>query len=84
MLHYVSDDEARRGLRAIAHLLEGVAFIETFSAEDDTIGDDDGFQRRSAATYRRLFRAAGLIPMGLHCYTGRALSDRLIALERGS
>jgi SAM-dependent methyltransferase len=84
VLHYVSADEARRGLRAIARLLEGAAFIETFTAEDDTIGDDDGFQRRSAATYRRMFRAAGLIPMGLHCYAGRALSGRLIALERGA
>jgi SAM-dependent methyltransferase len=84
VLHYVSADEAKRGLRAIARLLEGVAFIEVFAAEDDTIGDDDGYQRRSAATYRRLFRAAGLIPMGMHCYSGRRLNDRLLALERGA
>lgn len=83
VLHYVSFAEARSGLRAIERLLGGVAFVEAFTAEDDTVGDDEGFVPRSRATYRRYFRAAGLIPLGLHCYAGRALRDRLMSLEQG-
>ena len=83
VLHYVPTAEARRGLKAIARLLGGVAFLELFAAEDETEGDDLGFQRRSAATYRRLFREAGLIHLGLHCYAGRMLRDELITFERG-
>ncbi|HVP14999.1 MAG TPA: class I SAM-dependent methyltransferase [Terriglobales bacterium] len=83
VLHYVATDEARRGLRAIARLLGGVAFIETFAREDPTEGDQDEFQQRPASTYRRLFREAGLIPLGLHCYAGRALKRDLTTFERG-
>ena len=83
VLHYVPTGELRRGLATIERLLGGMAFLELYTAEDDTEGDDDGFQRRSAATYRRLFRAAGLIPLGLHCYVGGALKDELITFERG-
>ena len=82
VLHYVPTDEARRGLRAIARLLGGVAFVELFTVEDETEGDDDGFQRRRAATYRRLFRAAGLVHLGLHCWAGRALVPELTSFER--
>lgn len=83
VLHYVPLREVRSGLRAIARLLGGVAFMELFTGDDETVGDDEGFVRRSRATYLRLFRAAGLIPLGLHCYAGPALRDRLVALERG-
>jgi len=83
VLHYVEREELRRGLRAIARLLEGVAFLELFTSEDETEGDDLDFQRRSGAVYRRLFKEAGLIPLGLHCYAGRGLRDRLATFERG-
>lgn len=83
VLHYVATGEARRGLKAIARLLGGLAFLELFSGEDATIGDGEGFQKRGAATYRRLFREAGLIHLGLHCYAGRALAPGLITFERG-
>ena len=83
VLHYVPPAEARSGLRAIERLLAGVAFLEVFTAEDDTVGDDEGFVPRSRSAYLRLFRAAGLIHLGLHCYAGRALRDRLVSLEHG-
>ena len=83
VLHYVERDELRRGLRAIARLMGGVAFLELFTGDDATEGDDQDFHRRSAATYRRMFREAGLIPLGLHCYAGRALRERLATFERG-
>ena len=83
VLHYVGTDEARRGLKTIARLLGGVAFLELFAKEDATEGDQDGFLQRPAATYRRLFREAGLIPLGLHCYAGRMLRRELTTFERG-
>ncbi len=83
VLHYVSAAEALKGLRAIERLLGGVAFLELFTKEDATIGDDEGFQPRPASAYRRLFRAAHLVPLGLHCYAGRRLAPHLISFERG-
>lgn len=83
VLHYVPLAEVRSGLRTIARLLGGVAFLELFTADDDSVGDEAGFMPRSRAAYLRLFRAAGLIHLGLHCYVGRALRDRLSSLERG-
>lgn len=82
VLHYVSTDEARRGLKAIARLLRGVAFLELFTGEDDTIGDGEGFLPRRASVYRRLMREAGLVHVGLHCWAGRALRDQLVTFER--
>jgi SAM-dependent methyltransferase len=82
VLHYVDTVELKRGLRAIARLLGGVAFLELYTKEDATVGDDSGFQPRGEALYRRLFREAGLLPLGLHCYVGRALRDRLVSFER--
>ena len=83
VLHYVPLSEARLGLKAIARLLGGMAFMELFTAADDTLGDNVAFQPRSPAAYRRLFSAAGLVHLGLHCYVGRRLQDRLVAFERG-
>ncbi len=84
VLHYVPAEEARRGLRAIERLLGGVAFMELFTTDDESVGDDVGFQPRSRATYSRLFREAGLVHLGLHCYAGRRLQNRLAALERAA
>jgi SAM-dependent methyltransferase len=83
VLHYVETDEARRGLRTIERLLNGVAFIEFFAKEDATEGDQEGLKDRPAATYRRLFREAGLIHLGLHCYAGRSLQRELTTFEVG-
>lgn len=83
VLHYVPDAEARAALRAIARLLGGVAFVEVFTREDETEGDDEAFQPRPAAAYRRMFRAAGLTHVGLHCWVGRRLARELVSFERG-
>jgi SAM-dependent methyltransferase len=83
VLHYIPLPEARLGLKAIARLLGGMAFMELFTAADDTLGDNVAFQPRSPAAYRRLFRTAGLVHLGLHCYVGHRLQDRLVAFERG-
>ena len=84
VLHYVPAAEARSGLEAIAGLLVGIAFMELFTADDETVGDDEGFMNRDRAAYLKLFRAAGLTHLGLHCYAGPALRKRIVALERGA
>ena len=69
--------------RALARLTAGLAFLEVFPREDDTIGDDVGYVARPASTYRRLFEAAGLTHVGLHGWAGRALARDLTTFERG-
>ncbi len=83
VLHYVATDEARAGLRTISRLLGGVAFLELFTKEDDTVGDNEGFVPRSTRAYHALFREAGLTPLGLHCYVNRRLLPVLTSFERG-
>lgn len=83
VLHYVPDDEARRGLKAMAKLTGGLAFIEFFSREDDTIGDDEGYLPRPETAYRRLLGDAGFVHVGMHCYVGRALAGDLMTFEKG-
>ena len=86
VLHYVPTPELARGLRAIAHLIGGggLAYLEFFSQEDATEGDDHGFQSRAAATYARLFRAAGLTHVGLHGYVvKKSLGRELMRFEHG-
>jgi hypothetical protein len=73
-------------LRAIAHLIGGggLAYIEFFTREDATEGDDEGFAARPAATYARLLRAAGLTHLGLHSYVARPTMGReLMRFEEG-
>jgi len=82
VLHYIGLAEVRLGLQALARRLGGIAFMELYTAADETVGDDDEFQWRSRATYLRLFREAGLIHLGLHCYAGRGLRERVADLER--
>ena len=80
-LHYVRTPELRRGLRGMVEMLDGVAFLELFTREDEPDGDRNGFIARSARWYLREFRAAGLVPCGTHCYIGPRLSNCTAALE---
>jgi SAM-dependent methyltransferase len=80
-LHYVRAAELRRGLRAIAEMLDGVAFLELFTAADDPGGDRRGFIARSSRWYLSELREAGLIACGTHCYIGPRLEGRVAALE---
>jgi SAM-dependent methyltransferase len=86
VLHYVPTPELVRGLAAIARLIGGggLAYLEFFSKDDATEGDDEGFMPRSATTYARLFRAAGLTHLGLHGYVvRRAMGRELMTFEQG-
>lgn len=83
VLHYVSTAEARAGLAVIGKVTGGAAFIEAFTNADEIVGDHDHFQDRSPAAYRKLFAAAGLLPVGLHLYVTRKMAHSLVALEKG-
>ncbi|MES2307173.1 MAG: class I SAM-dependent methyltransferase [Gemmatimonadota bacterium] len=82
VLHYLPTPALRRAMHQLAPLVGGLAYLPTFTAEDDIDGDRVGFQRRRAATYRSIHRAANLIPIGLHLYVTRARASELASLER--
>lgn len=81
VLGYVGDGEVRRGARAIAERLVGVAFLEAFTAEDEIVGDVAHYRRRRASTYLRWFADAGLHRIGPSLYVGESLRPFLAALE---
>ena len=81
VLHYLPTRELGRGLPALADLCGGVAFIETFTREDDAVGDEHEFQSRPARFYTQRLRALGLQPLGSHCWLSPGLVARATALE---
>ena len=81
VLQYVTTPDLRRGLREIRRLLGGVAYIEAYAREDDMEGDMEGWHFRSASTYRREFRAAGLTHCGLYCFVDAQKITAINALE---
>ncbi|MEP6907890.1 MAG: class I SAM-dependent methyltransferase [Pseudoxanthomonas sp.] len=84
VLHYLPTRELQRGLPGVAELCGGVAFLETFTREDEYEGDRVGFQPRTAAWYRKQFNAHGLQSVGSHCWLTPALGDQIAALEQGA
>ena len=86
VLHYVSDAELKTGLPGLAELCAGVAYLETYTAEDvdgdDVHGDFDAFIARPAKAYRRAFAKAGFTALGQHCWLSPALAGHATALER--
>jgi SAM-dependent methyltransferase len=81
VLHYVRTAELKRGLRGIVEMLDGIAFLELFTAADAPDGDKHGFIARSPAWYRSVFADSGLIACGTHCYIGPRLKGSVAALE---
>jgi len=84
VMHYLPLKELDRGLPGLAELCGGVAFLEAFAREDDTEGDDVGFQARPAAFYRKRFAALGFRQCGSHCWLSPALAADAAALELAS
>jgi SAM-dependent methyltransferase len=81
VLQYVDAADLQPGLREIRRLLGGVAYIEAYAREDDMVGDMEGWNYRSAATYRRAFKAAGLTHCGLYCFIDADKINAVNALE---
>lgn len=81
VLHYVSSAELARGLSGFAELCHGLAYLEVMCADDDFVGDHEGWIARTATWYRRRFAQAGFISCGQHCYLSRDLRSQAMALE---
>lgn len=81
VLHYLATRELDRGLPALADLCAGVAFLETFTRQDATDGDEHDFQPRTPGFYIRRFTALGLRPLGSHCWLSPRLVTHAAALE---
>ena len=82
VLNFLSENELRRAVRALARLTNGVAFLELFTAIDDVVGDTRGWRPRSAWYYRGVLKQAGFTQCGPHCYVARPRIRTLAALER--
>lgn len=82
VLNYVAPDELKTGLRAIHELSGGLVYLEIFTRADDASGDFTREYARWPGWYRRTFRQAGLVSLGLHCYVPKELAGNAAALER--
>lgn len=81
ILHYLATPVLRAGICQLVAQVGGVAFLPTFTAQDEIEGDRAHFQRRRAADYRRIFASAGLIPLGMNAWTMRSRKPELAKLE---
>jgi SAM-dependent methyltransferase len=81
VLHYLDTRELDRGLRGIAELCGGAAFLETFVREDRIEGDTAEFRRRPARFYRQRFESLGFAALGSHLWLSPVLADGATALE---
>ncbi|MFN8573562.1 MAG: class I SAM-dependent methyltransferase [Gemmatimonadaceae bacterium] len=83
VLMYVAPDELRRGLVTLRERAGGVCYFEVFTSEDNATGDFSRREMRPAAWWRRLFRAAGFVPCGMHLYLPDDLEHCAAVLEHG-
>jgi len=83
VLHYVPTRELTSGVRALGKLTGGLAWIEVFAKEDETIGDAVEYQERPAASYARMLARAGLHPIGLFAFVPKTVRATLTSFERG-
>ena len=81
MLQYVPDAALKRGVRHLASILGGMAYLEAYTTGDDMEGDLEGWHPRTKAQYRAVFAGAGLVGCGLHCYLTRAMAEKAVELE---
>jgi SAM-dependent methyltransferase len=81
MLQYVADAPLKRGVRHLASLLTGLAFLEAYTTNDEMEGDLDDWHPRSKSQYRRVFGDAGLVACGVHCYLAPKVAANAVELE---
>jgi 2-polyprenyl-3-methyl-5-hydroxy-6-metoxy-1,4-benzoquinol methylase len=81
MLQYVADAPLKRGVRHLASLLTGIAFLEAYTTNDEMEGDLDDWHRRTKSQYRQIFADAGLVACGVHCYLTASVAANAVELE---
>ena len=62
----------------------GLAWLELFTRDDEIEGDVAELRPRAPAWYRERFKAAGLVPCGLHLYAPLDRAAGFTALELGA
>ena len=82
VLQYVPASDLKTGLRSIATLLSGVAYLEAYTSGDSIEGDRRAWHHRRAGEYRRGFGRAGLTSVGMHCWVGEVWAVGAAELER--
>lgn len=82
VIQYLPTRELRTGVAALGERLSGVAFLEAYTTADELGGDKRDWRHRSPQYFRRLFRSAGLVSCGIHCYVGADLARDTVVLER--
>ena len=80
-MHYIADDELRRGFPELVRRAGGVLFLEVLTADDDIVGDLEGLIRRPAAWYRKFFREHGLAQIGPYTFAAPPAQSGLSAME---
>ena len=81
VMHYVPDADLRAGVKTIAEVTDGVAYLEVLTKEDDIVGDLDGFLKRPAAFYRSLFEKNEMTFAGPYLWLGPAFKGAVAELE---
>lgn len=81
VMHYVPDNDLRVGVEAIADAVDGVAYLEVLTKEDEIVGDLDSFIRRPAAYYRELFTSFGMTFAGPYLWLSPAFRGAVAELE---
>jgi SAM-dependent methyltransferase len=81
VLHYLDDTTILSGIDTLADLVGGVALLEVFTAEDPALGDREGFHLRAPSWYHRVFRSAGLVPVGLQMWVHEEIAETLDAMD---
>jgi SAM-dependent methyltransferase len=81
VLHYVPDAELKAGLRSLAAVTDGMAYLEVLTSEDEIFGDLHALFQRPAAWYRKTFASEGLTAVGPYCWLGPAFQNAVAALE---
>lgn len=84
VLQYVNASDLRAGLRALAPMLGGVAYLEAYTTVDAIDGDRRAWHNRTPVSYRREFANVGLTGVGMHCWVGESLRPMTTALERST
>lgn len=82
VLNYLDPGTLTRGLSQIAGRLEGVAYLDLYTASDAVTGDTRGAKRRVSSWYRERLQRAGLTACGMHLYVDRSTAAQLASLER--
>jgi len=81
VLHYVSERDARHGIRAMSRLSRGAVYLEVLTAEDEIIGDLHEFMRRPAQWYRDLCARNGMTFVGPYTWLAPSMRATLAELE---